>query len=76
MEKITAMFMVSTEVERAIDKFPPFRSPHEGLAIILEEYEELKAEVFKQHHVRDTEAMAKEATQVAAMALRFLMDLC
>lgn len=64
-----------TELLKAREYFPPFRSPHEGLAIILEEYEELKKEVFKQHDVRSTELMRREAKQVAAMALRFMIDL-
>lgn len=39
--------MVKDGYTFAINKFPPFYSPHEGLAIIEEEFEELKAEVFK-----------------------------
>ena len=66
---------VSTEFLSAIRHFPPMVSPHEGLAIILEEYTELQEEVFKQHDVRTKEAMRKEAKQVAAMALRFMVDL-
>ena len=76
---ITALYQAQDEVVdeyfRAIDNFPPMVSPHEGLAIILEEYTELQEEVFKQHDVRDKEAMRKEAKQVAAMALRFMVDL-
>jgi hypothetical protein len=48
--------------------------PHEGFAIILEELDELKAEVFKQHGERTKEKMRNEALQVAAMALRFMVD--
>jgi glutamyl-tRNA reductase len=66
---------VKDELTRARVKFPPFRSPHEGYAIIEEELDELWEEVKKQHHVRDNAEMRKEACQVAAMALRFMIDL-
>jgi hypothetical protein len=66
---------VVNEYKRAIAKFKPFNSPHEGLAIILEEYKELEEEVFKQHDVRTRKKMRAEAKQVAAMALRFMVDL-
>ena len=70
-----AMDEVDDECYEAFNKFPPMVSPHEGLAIIQEEFEELKAEVFLQHDVRTKEAMRHEAKQVAAMALRFMVDL-
>ena len=49
-----------------------FHSGHEGYAVILEELDELW------EHVRrdDTEGAGLEAVQVAAMALRFLVELC
>lgn len=62
----------------ARDKFGPFNSSHEGFAVLHEEFDELKAEVWKngaKHPDRD-EKMRKEAIQVAAMALRFLTDCC
>lgn len=66
---------VATELAEASNKFRPFQSPHEGLAIILEEYEELKAEVFKSFNVREKLAMRDEARHLAAMAMRFMVDL-
>ncbi len=71
---------VAQEYRAASDKFEPFNSTHEGYAVILEEVEELKREVFwghkgctDRHHRK---RMRAEAVQVAAMALRFLNDCC
>jgi len=75
MEQDEAIRAVKTELGEATINFQPFRSPHEGLAIILEEYEELKSEVFKRLVRRDTSLMKKEASHVAAMALRFMIDI-
>lgn len=70
-----ALYDVVEEYEAAVKNFPPMRSPHEGIAIVLEEYKELEAEVFKQHDVRTKERMRHEAIQVSAMALRLMVDL-
>ena len=72
-----AVTEVVAEFHRAADKHPRFNSAHEGFAVILEEVDELKAEVWKGGSVpRDRDAMRKEAVQVAAMALRFVTDVC
>ena len=63
------------ELYRATYHFSPIHSPHEGIGIILEEFEELKGEVFKQFSQRTKEEMRKEAMHVAAMAMRFMVDL-
>jgi len=68
--------MIIDEYNKAIKTFPPFSSAHEGYAIILEELDELKAEVWKNQKVRDNKQMKREAIQVAAMALRFFIDIC
>jgi hypothetical protein len=65
---------IRIEFEQASDKYPPFNSAHEGLAIIQEEFEELKAEVFKKKSERYYPGMREKATQLAAMSLRFLVD--
>lgn len=68
-----AVHQVSDELCAATVKFGKFLSPHEGYAIILEELDELKAEVFFRNP--QVERMRHEAMQVAAMATRFMMDL-
>jgi hypothetical protein len=74
-DRLTQLFTdVRMEHQRAISKFPPFNSAHEGLAIIEEEFEELKAEVFKKKEARSYPNMKNEATQLADMALRFILD--
>lgn len=65
---------IRIEYEQASDKFPPFSSAHEGLAVIQEEFEELKAEIFKKQSERSLPNLREEATQLAAMSLRFLTD--
>ncbi len=67
---------VKVEYERATSKFGSFNSAHEGYAVILEELEELKGEVFLKKEARDWQHMRKEAVQVAAMAIRFITDVC
>ena len=62
-----------SEYLRARSKVPRFRSYHEGLAIMLEEFEELKAEVFLKN--ADPEKIRAEALQVGAMAIAFFCDL-
>jgi len=60
----------------ATTQFPPFASAHEGYAILLEEMDELKTEIWKHQSKRDMARMRKEAIQVGAMALRFVFDVC
>lgn len=67
---------VETEVREATAKWDKFNSAHEGFAVLLEEVDELKAHVWTNQKRRDLEAMRKEAIQVAAMGIRFAMDVC
>ena len=69
-----AMVDVMAEVTRARSLHPAYHSGHEGYAVILEELDELWEEVRKRH--QDKEAMRREAIQVAATALRFVVDVC
>ena len=75
MKDTDALAEIKAEYETASFKFGIMLSPHEGLAIILEEYEELKEEVFKQFDTRDKLEMRKEAIHLATMAMRFMVDL-
>ncbi len=62
---------IAEELSRARVLFPNFHSGHEGYAVIKEELDELWEDVRK-----DNIAGARaEAIQVAAMAVRFIMDL-
>lgn len=67
---------VGAEVGSAESKWPPMNSAHEGYAVILEELDELKEHVWKNQKRRDVAAMRKEAVQTAAMAIRFIRDVC
>lgn len=68
---------VAAEISRARSMFPAIYSPHEGLAIIREEYLEFEDEVW-QHNLfkkRDHRPqMRTELIQLAAMALRTILD--
>lgn len=64
------------EVLRALRLHPrSFNSPHEGWAVIREELDELWDEVRRKGGGRGPEAR-KEAIQVAAMGIRYALDLC
>lgn len=64
---------IGNELMRAQDRFGPMVSPHEGIAVIEEEFLELRKEVFE----RDgrAEPAIIEAIQLAAMAARYVFDL-
>jgi hypothetical protein len=68
-----ALKRVGNEVLMAVDKFPPFNSPHEAWAVIKEELDELWVEV-KANNGQTHEART-EALQVAAMAVRYMLDI-
>lgn len=68
-----AVSMIVKELSRAKIEHPPMFSFHEGYAILLEEMDELWSEI-KKKKVNPMK-VKKEAIQVAAMAMRFLVDL-
>ena len=68
------MALIEESLEKAQAKHAPMHGPHEGYAVILEELDELWEEIRAQVH--DKAKMKKEALHVAAMAARFVLDLC
>ena len=60
------------ELEFAFKKFPAFRSYHEGYAIIKEEVDELWDDI--KANKGGEPAAAREALQIAAMAIRYIVD--
>jgi len=75
MERNEAFAQVADELQRALIKWKAFNSPHEGYAVIKEELEELWGDI-KANGARGGKQQRKEAAQVAAMGLRYLIDLC
>lgn len=67
---------VITELESARETHPNFHSAHEGWAVLREEVDELWDEVRKKDDERSMRKMRAEAVQIAAMALRFIEDVC
>lgn len=72
--RATLVNTVLMELDEATSKFGAFNSAHEGYAVLKEEVDELWAEVKDRN--ADKAKMRKEAIQVAAMALRFVEDVC
>lgn len=64
---------VHREIKKAVTKFSPMHSAHEGYAVIKEELDELWEEVRAKE--RQPDEMRAEAIQVAAMAVRFVLDI-
>jgi hypothetical protein len=75
-EYSTIIYMVLEECNRARDRFPPFRSFHEGYAITKEELDELWTEIksHDKHPLWNQNNIRKEAIHLAAMSIRFLLD--
>lgn len=63
---------VRQEVLTATSKYGPFNSAHEGYAVLQEEVDELWDEI-KANRGYSSEAN-DEAKQIAAMAVRYMMD--
>lgn len=76
-EKLNAIFEdIDDELVGALSKFPAFNSAHEGFSVLKEEVDELWDEVKAKQGARDIAKLRKEAVQVAAMAVRFILDVC
>lgn len=63
---------VIAELTSATEKYGPFASTHEGYAVIEEELDELFDEI-KAHRGKMAK---KEAIQIAAMGIRYVIDCC
>lgn len=67
---------IIAEYKSATSAFPAYHSAHEGFAVLAEEVDELWDHVKTNQKRRDIEAMKKECIQVAAVAIRFAIDIC
>lgn len=67
----TIITSIKKELATAMVTFPPIRSHHEGYAVIKEELDELWDAI----KANDSKQARTEAIQIAAMAIRFLIDL-
>jgi hypothetical protein len=72
-KQLAAVDEVVKELTAATAAHGPMRGNHEGYAVILEELDELWDEVKKR--TPDKAKLRAEAKQVAAMAIRFMLDL-
>ena len=70
-----AILMVTVELSHVRKKNRLLSSPHEGYAVLLEEVDELWTEVKKKRTDRDPIKMRAEACQIAAVAMRILIEL-
>lgn len=64
------------EARAAMMRYAAMNSAHEGYAVLDEEVDELWDHVKVKQGQRDVDAMRKEAIQIAAMAIRFAVDVC
>ncbi len=67
--------LVARELLEARDKHAGLNSAHEAWAVIAEELEEFKNEVFNRRERRDKEKLLRELIQTAAMCQRAAEDL-
>lgn len=66
-----ALIDIESELLVARSKFPPMNSAHEGYAVLKEEVDEMWDAI----KANDITHARKEAVQVAAMALSFILDM-
>ena len=65
---------IDAELSRACEKYESFHSLHEGYATLLEEVDELWKHVKTKQGRRVPDAIEKECIQIAAMAIRIMID--
>ena len=66
MDELDIQVRLAREIVEADARYGPFRSSHEGLGVLVEEMDELRAAI----HANDLDAVQREACQVAAVAMR------
>ena len=66
---------IKKELLSTTKKYGKFNSSHEGYAVILEEVDELWDEVKKKQKQYNLENQKKECIQIAAMAIRYIIDI-
>ena len=66
--------LILEELNRANNMYKLFNSAHEGYAVMLEEMDELFDEIRKKRPNKSR--MQDEATQVGAMAIKFIQSCC
>ena len=64
------------EFARTREKNAPMHGAHEGYAVLLEEFDELWDHVKMKPSKRNISDMRKEAIQIGAMALAFVIEVC
>lgn len=67
---------IHEEYKKAEKNYPSFNSAHEGISVLREEFEEAWDLVKVKQMFHDKKAMKLEMIQIAAMALRFITDVC
>lgn len=71
-EEIAKIFsQLADRLDKAYAKHPSYDSAYHGISVIREEFEELWEEVRKDNY---GEPMTQEALDVAATAIRFILD--
>lgn len=74
LDVLSVLVDVETELNAARRANAPMNSAHEGWAVIKEELDELWDEVRKKRSQRSRLAMRQECIQIAAMAVRLILD--
>ncbi len=75
MNRGEALEQVVADLNDAQAQFPTMHSAHQAYAVLLEEVDELWAEVKRKPGLREPFELRREASQIAATALRIMIDL-
>lgn len=65
---------IQQEINNSRSRHGKFTGSHEGYAVLLEEVDELWSEIKKRN--RNFTLMKEECIQIAAMAVKFIEDIC